>query len=494
MITNLRWIAPLAAGLFLLPTTASVAYAKTHVADGLAKPDSVAAYNPPDVRPIHILRKSRGSLATFFDTLSRRNEKLLQGTMQVSASANNDIATALEEYYSNPKALPIWIDDKGPNAKALGALRLLEQAEDWGLSAADYRVEIPSGKGDQTQELAVFEVTLSNKLLMFLQDNYRGRIDPNRLSTYYDFKRKSFGLEATLVGLAATRNLSEITSRLLPSDPKFRQLAQELKVLRSSNRGGDTSTNINKVVVAMEEIRWLPHELPDRYVLVNQPAYTAYYYDEGRTVLAIKAVIGQQNHQTNVFNASIKTIEFNPVWGVPQSIIHNEMLQHLRHDPAYLDKEGYKVSVKGVYMASSKVDWSQPLKNIGVVQPPGPDNALGRLKILFPNSHAIYMHDTPSRGRFASQDRMFSHWCIRLENPRAMAAALMKTSLSSIDKQIETGTKTDVSVPEEVPVFISYFTAWPSDDGIVHFYDDIYGRDEATLKAIQATSTDRSRS
>ncbi|NEH73464.1 L,D-transpeptidase family protein [Rhizobium leguminosarum] len=261
-----------------------------------------------------------------------------------------------------------------------------------------------------------------------------------------------------------------------------------------SNRGGDTSTNINKVVVAMEEIRWLPHELPDRYVLVNQPAYTAYYYEEGRTVLAMKAVIGQQNHQTNVFNASIKRIEFNPVWGVPQSIIHNEMLPHLRHDPAYLDKEGYKVSVKGVYMASSKVDWSQPLKNIGVVQPPGPDNALGRLKILFPNSHAIYMHDTPSRGRFASQDRMFSHGCIRLENPRAMAAALMKTSLSSIDKQIETGTKTDVSVPEEVPVFISYFTAWPSDDGIVHFYDDIYGRDEATLKAIQATSTDRSRS
>jgi L,D-transpeptidase YcbB len=116
MITNLRWIGPLAACLFLLPTTASVAYAKTHVADGPAKPDSVAAYNPPEVRPIHILRKSRGNLATFFDTLSRRNEKLLQGTMQVSASANNDIATALEEYYSNPKALPIWIDDKGPNA------------------------------------------------------------------------------------------------------------------------------------------------------------------------------------------------------------------------------------------------------------------------------------------------------------------------------------------------------------------------------------------
>src|SRR4029079_8394825 len=132
--------------------------------------------------------------------------------------------------------------------------------------------------------------------------------------------------------------------------------------------------NIGKVIGAMEEIRWLPQEFPDRYVFINQPAYMAYYYEQGQLALSMKAVIGQQDHQTNFFDASIKTVQFNPDWGVTQSIIRNEMLAHLTRCHAYLDREGYRVSVKGKPMSSEKVDWAQPLENISVVQPPGPDN------------------------------------------------------------------------------------------------------------------------
>jgi L,D-transpeptidase YcbB len=285
-----------------------------------------------------------------------------------------------------------------------------------------------------------------------------------------------------------------VFDRLLPSNPKFAQLAAELHYLRTSGQGGDTAANINKVIVAMEEMRWLPQEFPERYVFINQPAYMAYYYENGTLTLSMKAVIGQQDHQTNFFDASIKTVEFNPDWGVPQSIIRNEMLPHLKRDPAYLDKEGYVVSVKGKTMPSAKVDWSQPLENIGVVQPPGPDNALGQLKILFPNSHDIYMHDTPARGKFASQDRMFSHGCVRLENPKAMAAAVLKTSVEFVDQQIADGAKKDMPVPEQVPVYVSYFTAWPTDDGVIHYFDDIYGRDAETLTAISATTASRAQS
>jgi len=241
----------------------------------------------------------------------------------------------------------------------------------------------------------------------------------------------------------------------------------------------------------MEELRWMPQEFPDRYVFINQPAYMAYYTENGDVTLSMKAVIGQQDHQTNFFDATIKTVEFNPDWGVPQSIIKNEMLPHLKKDPSYLDREGYKVAVNGKPMPSAKVDWTQPLENIAVVQPPGADNALGQLKILFPNPHAIYMHDTPARGKFASQDRMFSHGCVRLENPRAMAAAVLKTSVDSVNQEIAAGDKKDVPVPEEIPVYVSYFTAWPTADGIIHYYDDIYGRDAQTLSAIRATSASR---
>jgi murein L,D-transpeptidase YcbB/YkuD len=279
---------------------------------------------------------------------------------------------------------------------------------------------------------------------------------------------------------------------VVPDNARFAQLAIELQFLRSSSASSNTLADINKVVVAMEELRWLPRRFPDRYVFINQPAYMAYYHENGQLALSMKAVIGQQDHQTNFFNATIKTVEFNPDWGVPQSIIKNEMLPKLRRDPSYLDREGYKVSVKGEMMSSARVDWSQPLENISVVQPPGPENALGRLKILFPNPHAIYMHDTPARGKFASQDRMFSHGCIRLQNPQARAAAVLKTSVDFVDGQIADGAKKDMPVPEEVPVYVAYFTAWPTDDGTVHYYDDIYGRDAETLNAIAVLTASRS--
>ncbi|WP_037110683.1 L,D-transpeptidase family protein [Rhizobium sp. 2MFCol3.1] len=452
---------------------------------------AASGYKVPERRPVHIARQGDDSmLSTLFDGGAGSPAKVMREMGGLSLSANSDIASALEAYYGQPKSKLIWVDAKGPNAKARQALALLKQADDWGLTASDYAVQVDGQQNSKT--LAAFEMSLSSKMLMFLQDNFRGRIDPNKLSNYYDFKRKPVDLKATMAQLAAATGLNSAVDRFMPSSPKFAQLAAELHWLKTSGQGGDASVNINKVIVAMEEMRWMPQEFPDRYVFINQPAYMAYYTENGNLTLSMKAVIGQQDHQTNFFDASIKTVEFNPDWGVPQSIIKNEMLPHLKRDPSYLDREGYKVSVNGKPMPSAKVDWTQPLENIAVVQPPGPDNALGQLKILFPNPHAIYMHDTPARGKFASQDRMFSHGCVRLENPRAMAAAVLKTSLESVDQEISAGEKKDVTVPEEIPVYVSYFTAWPTADGIIHYYDDIYGRDTQTLSAISATSASRS--
>ncbi|MFS2151881.1 L,D-transpeptidase family protein [Rhizobium sp. Rhizsp42] len=455
-------------------------------------------YAVPERRLVHVVGHGDDSaLSTLFESGAGNPAKVLREMAGLSPSMNSDIAAALEAYYGQPKTKLIWTDAKGPNAKARQALDLLRQADDWGLTVSDYAVSpspetLQQNSPDRAKALAAFELSLSNNMLMFLQDNFRGRIDPNKLSNYYDFKRKPVDLKATLAQLAAAQNLASAVDRFMPSSPKFAQLAAELHWLRTSGQGGDTTVNKNKVIVAMEELRWLPQEFPDRYVFINQPAYMAYYTENGDVTLSMKAVIGQQDHQTNFFDASIKTVEFNPDWGVPQSIIKNEMLPHLKRDPSYLDREGYKVSVNGKPMSSAKVDWAQPLENIAVVQPPGPDNALGQLKILFPNPHAIYMHDTPARGKFASQDRMFSHGCVRLENPRAMAAAVLKTSVDSVAQEIAGGEKKDVPVPEEVPVYVSYFTAWPTADGIIHYYDDIYGRDAQTLNAIAATSASRS--
>lgn len=487
-------------GLCMLSASALAAPTKPPEASPAALADATQSsvpYAGPARRIAELSPQGNASpLATLFDPVAASQAKIFREMSSLQVPMNVDIAEIVEAYYNQPKAKLVWVDGKGATVKAAQAIDLMKQAGDWGLTPEDYAVSttfesLPQGSPERVKALAQFEVALSSKMLMFLQDNFRGRIDPNQLSHYYDFKRKPVDLKTTMSQLSVLPDLMPVFDRLMPGNPKFGQLAAELHYLRTSGQGPDTAADINKVIVAMEEIRWLPQQFPQRYVFINQPAYMAYYNENDQTTLSMKAVIGQQGHQTNFFNASIKTVEFNPDWGVPQSIIHNEMLPHLKRDPAYLDKEGYIVSVKGKQMPSAKVDWSQPLENISVVQPPGPDNALGQLKILFPNAHDIYMHDTPARGKFASQDRMFSHGCVRLENPRGMAAAVLNQTVDFVSQQIAGGEKKDMLLPEQVPVYVAYFTAWPTTDGTVEYYDDIYGRDAETLNAMATTTSSR---
>lgn len=251
--------------------------------------------------------------------------------------------------------------------------------------------------------------------------------------------------------------------------------------------GGDSvADRIFKIKVAMEQARWLPAELGSRYVFINQPAYMAYYHDKGDEQFAMRVVVGSKANQTYFFQDEIQTVEFNPYWGVPQSIIINEMLPKLRSDPSYLDRLGYEVEVNGRTVSSTQIDWSST-KGVAVRQPPGDDNALGDLKILFPNAHAIYMHDTPSKGYFKKDMRALSHGCVRLSDPRRMAAAVLRTSVNDVGAQIAKGRNKAVSVPERVPVYVSYFTAWPNKDGKVEFFEDVYGRDDYMRKAMEAT-------
>jgi murein L,D-transpeptidase YcbB/YkuD len=152
---------------------------------------------------------------------------------------------------------------------------------------------------------------------------------------------------------------------------------------------------------------------------------------------------------------------------------------------------GYEVTVGGRAVASSSVDWYGSTTNVSVRQPPSDDNALGELKILFPNAHAIYMHDTPSKSFFKRDMRALSHGCVRLAEPRAMAAAVLNTSVDQIGKEIATGKNHALQVPQKIPVYVAYFTAWPNKDGVIQYFDDVYGRDAYVQKAFDATTKAR---
>jgi murein L,D-transpeptidase YcbB/YkuD len=248
---------------------------------------------------------------------------------------------------------------------------------------------------------------------------------------------------------------------------------------------------IEKIEIAMEQLRWLPTEFGQRHVFINQPAYTASYIVNDKAQLTMRAIVGQPSNQTSFFYDTIELVEVNPYWNVPRSILQNEMLGKIRQDPGYLSARNYEVvAANGKPQDPYSVDWNSASgpKNVYIRQRPGDSNALGELKILFPNKHAIYMHDTPSRGLFERSSRALSHGCIRLQKPRDMAAAVLQTSVEQIGTYIAGGANQTIKVENQLPVYISYFTAWPKDDGSIDYFADIYGRDAAMMKALNATT------
>ena len=257
--------------------------------------------------------------------------------------------------------------------------------------------------------------------------------------------------------------------------------------------GTSKAERVDKVLVALEQLRWLPRDLGETRVFINQPAYTARFIEHGVEKLNMRAVVGKPSNQTSFFYDEIEQVDYNPYWGVPQSIIVNEMLPRLRNDPGYLDRAGYEVTdAKGRHISSSSINWWAYGSKVpfNVRQTPSEANALGELKILFPNKHAIYMHDTPQKELFDRDTRAFSHGCVRLQDPRGMAAAVLGKSVDYVADKLAQGHSTE-RTSLKIPVYVAYFTAWPDKHGKVEYFADIYERDARVRLAMEKTDAVR---
>lgn len=220
---------------------------------------------------------------------------------------------------------------------------------------------------------------------------------------------------------------------------------------------------IEQIMVNMERSRWLPEKIGKNYFVINIPEFKLHIYENDTLAWSMKVVVGKSQHQTVVFNGELKYIVFSPYWNVPSSILHNEILPAMRRNRYYL--------------ARHHMEWNGG----SVRQRPGPDNALGLVKFLFPNSHNIYMHDTPTKSLFNEDKRAFSHGCIRLAEARKLALYLLKDDPEwddiKIDSAMNSGVEQFVTLKNRTPVYITYFTAWVNEAGELCFRNDIYQRD-----------------
>ncbi|MGQ0486199.1 MAG: L,D-transpeptidase family protein [Hyphomicrobiales bacterium] len=247
--------------------------------------------------------------------------------------------------------------------------------------------------------------------------------------------------------------------------------------------------DLRRLTYNMERMRWLPKNLGSKFVFVNTAAFQVSVMERGSEIWRSKVIVGKPMNQTSAFHDEIETVVFNPSWGVPPSIIANEYLPKLWEDPSYLDREGFRViDSSGEVIPSSYIDWNAYSGRVpfDIEQPPGDGNALGQLKFLFPNKHNIYMHDTPTKKLFAKDERAYSHGCVRVQNPREYAMVLLGWSRVKVDQNTDSGVSHTVKLPAKVPVHLTYFTAWPDENGKILYFNDIYGRDQTMEKALSA--------
>ena len=233
------------------------------------------------------------------------------------------------------------------------------------------------------------------------------------------------------------------------------------------------ASRIKLLLVNMGRMQWMINEPKGKLIVVNIPEFILHVKDGADKVFDMNVVVGKEGHNTMMFTGNLNQVVFSPYWNVPQIIVKSEILPAMKRNPKYLATHN---------MEQTGNDDGLPV----IRQLPGNDNALGKVKFLFPNSFNIYFHDTPAKALFDKDKRAYSHGCIRLSDPVKMANYLLQGdaqwSPESIEEAMNSGTEKYVKLQKPVPVLITYYTAWVDENGLLHFADDIYGHDKAVIE------------
>ena len=347
-------------------------------------------------------------------------------------------------------------------ADAQDLLAMVERIHEEGLDSADYDPErlraAIAGDDDLALNRAATDVFLKLSSDLSL-GHARGdarvgwHIEDNDITGNQQY--------ALMARATQNHNVRDTLTSLLPTHPQYNELKAALAATPKSDRA-----TIDKIRTNLERWRWLPRDLGQKYVIVNVPAYTVALVENGQVVARHRAVVGKPKTATPQLSATMTGVIFNPWWNLPQSIVRE-----------------VGAGAKG-YVTNRGEDGSVTMR-----QRPGPNNSLGRMKIVMPNDYAIYLHDTPAKSLFAKDARAFSHGCIRTQDALGFAQTLLASTgewdKGRIDETVASGETVQADMAAPVPVYITYFTAAASKDaGGILAYKDIYGRDDPVALAL----------
>ncbi len=252
---------------------------------------------------------------------------------------------------------------------------------------------------------------------------------------------------------------------------------------------------INKVLLNLDRIKWLPRNVTPRHIVVNIPEYMLHYYEYGKEQKRLKVIVGDTEHPTPVFSDTLTYLTLNPYWKLPPGIIKKEVIPAMVKNPNYLKKHGLEIRETWEENSSiiplKGIDWSSYLNNstkfpYRLMQSPGPKNALGQIKFKFPNKFSVYLHDTPNKQLFKEKERAFSHGCVRLSQPFSLLQSLAKDEPSitseKVNNILSSKKKTEVDITKDIPIHLVYLTTWVNSNNQLVFADDIYQYDKYQIR------------
>jgi L,D-transpeptidase YcbB len=409
-------------------------------------------------------------------------------------------------FYESRGFTPLWRQDGAPTKAALALLDRLAHAGEEGLDPDDYAAAATPPASKDAKDLAEAEWRLSAALISYARDARGARIAPSRISNLITpklalpdaqmvldtlsrapdasaeleaFNPRADGYLNLRTALASLRARMGVRSPPTSEDAANAELASVAPEMLKGHHGSAVDQGGTRVVSAlsskrveadiianMERWRWLPPDLGERYILVNVPEFSLRYVSNGVLTHQARVIVGKPTTPTPLFSADMKFLVVNPSWYVPPSILKKEFLPKLAEDPLYAERQGYEVVQHG--------------DRISIRQPPGERNALGRIKFMFPNDHAVYLHDTPTRNLFAQSERAFSHGCVRVEQPFKLAEFVLNDEASwpqrRIEKMVGGGERT-INLTQQLPVHLAYFTLAADAEGKLHRFGDLYGLD-----------------
>jgi len=408
--------------------------------------------------------------------VAKELSRLLAHSGRLGLVSDRPSRELLKQFYKDNSHRPVWLTGMGFNWRGAAIINELRRADQFGLDARNFRIPNLTFTANG---LAQAELALSVTILRYAYHAKGWRIDPRQLNSNIDRGPRPFDAKRVLQSIS-TANAPGLYMRALhPKHPQFEMLRQKLIVLMSSS---SKQAAVQRVLVNMERWRWMPQELGAYHIRVNIPDFRMRVVNHGKIIHVANVVVGKVTNQTPVFSDQMEYLAFYPYWNVPNSIKTSEIIPQLRRGKDIIRKENLRVRIGGRDVDPYRIDWRRAdAQKYEFYQPPGEKNVLGYVKFMFPNKHSVYLHDTTSKRLFKRDVRLYSHGCIRLQNPARLAEILLNKDKgwprSYVDQLIQGRVNHRVDLARTIPVHVTYFTAWVDGGGKLKLHDDYYGHD-----------------